>query len=63
MICWRLLNALLMIQTFEQFKQDYGKTIVCGYARIDGWAVGIVANQRMMVKSRKGRNANGRRDL
>ena len=39
---------------FEQFKEDYGKTIVCGYARIDGWAVGIVANQRKIVKTRKG---------
>jgi 3-methylcrotonyl-CoA carboxylase beta subunit len=39
---------------FTQFKEDYGKTIVCGYARIDGWAVGIVANQRKIVKSRKG---------
>lgn len=39
---------------FEEFKQDYGKTILCGYARIDGWAVGIVANQRTMVKSAKG---------
>jgi acetyl-CoA carboxylase carboxyltransferase component len=39
---------------FEQFKEDYGKTIVCGYGRIDGWAVGIVANQRIIVKSRKG---------
>ncbi|HMH33410.1 MAG TPA: carboxyl transferase domain-containing protein [Puia sp.] len=39
---------------FEQFKEDYGKTILCGYARIDGWAVGIVANQRKIVKSRKG---------
>ncbi|MBI5372103.1 MAG: acyl-CoA carboxylase subunit beta [Sphingobacteriales bacterium] len=39
---------------FEQFKEDYGKTIVCGYGRIDGWAVGIVANQRKIVKSRKG---------
>jgi 3-methylcrotonyl-CoA carboxylase beta subunit len=39
---------------FEQFKQDYGKTIVCGYARIEGWAVGIVANQRKIVKSKKG---------
>jgi acetyl-CoA carboxylase carboxyltransferase component len=38
---------------FDQFKQDYGKTILCGYARIDGWAVGIVANQRMIVKNRK----------
>jgi len=40
--------------SFIQFKEDYGKTIVCGYARIDGWAVGIVANQRLMVKTRKG---------
>jgi acetyl-CoA carboxylase carboxyltransferase component len=39
---------------FEQFKEDYGKTVVCGYARIDGWAVGIVANQRKIVKTRKG---------
>ena len=40
--------------SFDQFKQDYGKTIVCGYARIDGWAVGIVANQRLIVKNKKG---------
>ncbi len=40
--------------SFEQFKEEYGKTIVCGYARVDGWAVGIVANQRKIVKSRKG---------
>ncbi|MEP6594348.1 MAG: carboxyl transferase domain-containing protein [Ginsengibacter sp.] len=39
---------------FEQFKQDYGKTILCGYARIDGWAVGIVANQRLNIKNKKG---------
>jgi acetyl-CoA carboxylase carboxyltransferase component len=39
---------------FEQFKEDYGKTILCGYARIDGWAVGIVANQRLITKSKKG---------
>ena len=39
---------------FDQFKQDYGKTIVCGYARVDGWAVGIVANQRKVLKSGKG---------
>jgi 3-methylcrotonyl-CoA carboxylase beta subunit len=38
---------------FEEYKPDYGKSIVCGTARIDGWAVGIVANQRMMVKSKK----------
>ncbi|MFB6456110.1 acyl-CoA carboxylase subunit beta [Chitinophaga sp. Hz27] len=39
---------------FDQYKQDYGKSIICGYARIDGWAVGIVANQRKIVKNRKG---------
>jgi 3-methylcrotonyl-CoA carboxylase beta subunit len=39
--------------SFDQFKQDYGKTILCGYARIDGWAVGIVANQRTIVKNKK----------
>ena len=39
---------------FEEYKEKYGQTIVCGYARIDGWAVGIVANQRVVVKSKKG---------
>ena len=39
---------------FEQFKEDFGKTIVCGYGRVDGWAVGIVANQRKIVKNKKG---------
>jgi 3-methylcrotonyl-CoA carboxylase beta subunit len=38
---------------FVQFKEDYGKTIICGYGRIDGWAVGIVANQRLIVKAKK----------
>ncbi|HEX7844815.1 MAG TPA: carboxyl transferase domain-containing protein [Chitinophagaceae bacterium] len=38
---------------FDQFKEDYGKTIICGYGRIDGWAVGIVANQRLVVKAKK----------
>jgi len=37
---------------FTEFKEDYGQTIVCGFARIDGWAVGIVANQRELVKSK-----------
>ena len=39
---------------FEEFKQEYGQTILCGYARIDGWAVGIVANQRLISKTKKG---------
>lgn len=39
---------------FDEFKEEYGKTIVTAYARIDGWAVGIVASQRLIVKSGKG---------
>jgi len=39
---------------FEEYKQLYGQTLLCGYARIDGWSVGIVANQRKMVKAKKG---------
>ncbi|WKD84707.1 putative propionyl-CoA carboxylase beta chain 5 [Polaribacter huanghezhanensis] len=39
---------------FDQYKEGYGKTILTGYARIDGWAVGIVANQRKLVKTKKG---------
>jgi acetyl-CoA carboxylase carboxyltransferase component len=37
-----------------EYKEDYGQTIVCAYARIDGWSVGIVANQRSIVKNKKG---------
>ncbi|MFZ1750532.1 MAG: carboxyl transferase domain-containing protein, partial [Saprospiraceae bacterium] len=37
-----------------QYKEDYGKSIICAYARIDGWAVGIVANQRLVVKNAAG---------
>jgi len=39
---------------FEEYKEGYGQTIICGYARVDGWAVGIVANQREMIKTKKG---------
>ncbi|WP_266204217.1 acyl-CoA carboxylase subunit beta [Pontibacter kalidii] len=39
---------------FEPYKELYGQTLICGLARIDGWAVGIVANQRKIVKSKKG---------
>jgi acetyl-CoA carboxylase carboxyltransferase component len=49
-----VIERLVDASSFDQFKEDYGKSILCGYARIDGWAVGIVANQRKMVKSRKG---------
>jgi 3-methylcrotonyl-CoA carboxylase beta subunit len=49
-----IIERIVDDSAFDQFKEDYGKTILCGYARIDGWAVGIVANQRKIVKSRKG---------
>ncbi len=38
----------------DEFKKDYGKTLICGTARVNGWAVGIVANQRKIVKTAKG---------
>ncbi|MEO8168102.1 MAG: carboxyl transferase domain-containing protein, partial [bacterium] len=38
----------------DEYKEGFGKTIITGYARIDGWAVGIVANQRAVVKTKKG---------
>jgi acetyl-CoA carboxylase carboxyltransferase component len=49
-----IIHRLTDDSQFDQYKEDYGKTILCGYGRIDGWSVGIVANQRKMVKSRKG---------
>lgn len=49
-----LIDCITDAGSFDQFKQDYGKTIICGYARIEGWAVGIVANQRLIVKNKKG---------
>lgn len=47
-------SASLSTSSFDEFKMDYGKTILCGYARVDGWAVGIVANQRLNIKNKKG---------
>lgn len=48
-----LIAALVDAGSFTEYKKDYGKTIVTGYAKIDGWSVGIVANQRQLVKSKK----------
>ena len=48
-----LIERLVDNSEFEEYKKDYGKTIVCAYARIDGWAVGIIANQRNVVKNAK----------
>ncbi|KLT67362.1 acyl-CoA carboxylase subunit beta [Pedobacter sp. BMA] len=49
-----VINRLIDGSEFEEYKQGYGQSIVCGLGRIDGWAVGIVANQRTVVKSKKG---------
>ena len=49
-----IIKRLVDNSEIEQYKEGYGKTIITGYARIDGWAVGIVANQRKVVKTQKG---------
>ncbi|MEJ6615935.1 MAG: acyl-CoA carboxylase subunit beta [Crocinitomicaceae bacterium] len=49
-----LLKCIMDDSAFTEYKSDYGKSIVCAYARIDGWAVGIVANNREIVKNAKG---------
>jgi len=46
-----IIKRLVDNSEFEQYKEGYGKTILTGYARIDGWAVGIIANQRKLVKT------------
>lgn len=49
-----IIRRLVDRSGFDEYKPLYGKTLLCGYARIDGWAVGIVANQRKVVKTKKG---------
>ncbi|MBT8235710.1 MAG: acyl-CoA carboxylase subunit beta [Bacteroidia bacterium] len=49
-----VIKRLVDNSDFEQYKAGFGKTILTGYARIDGWAVGIVANQRKVIKTKKG---------
>jgi len=49
-----IIQRLVDNSEFDEYKELYGQSIVCGLARIDGWAVGIVANQRKVVKSKKG---------
>ena len=48
---YEIINRLVDNSEIEEYKADYGKTIITAYARIDGWAVGIVANQRKLVKN------------
>ncbi|MFP5079830.1 acyl-CoA carboxylase subunit beta [Pedobacter sp. JCM 36344] len=49
-----VIHRLVDNSEFEEYKKLYGQSIICGLGRIDGWAVGIVANQRKVVKSKKG---------
>jgi 3-methylcrotonyl-CoA carboxylase beta subunit len=49
-----IISRLVDDSAFEEYKELYGQSIICGLARIEGWAVGIVANQRKVVKSKKG---------
>lgn len=49
-----IIHRLTDASEIEEYKALYGKSIICGLARIDGWAVGIIANQRKVVKTRKG---------
>ncbi len=51
---YQVLSRLLDDSELDEYKADFGKTLITGYARIDGWAVGIVANQRAVVKTAKG---------
>ena len=50
----RLLGVILDGSEFTEYKATYGRTLICGTGRIDGWAVGIVANQRQVVQRRRG---------
>ena len=49
-----LINCIVDDSEITEYKADYGKSIVCAFARVDGWAVGIVANQREIIKTAKG---------
>jgi len=49
-----IIHCITDADSFDEYKEEYGKTIICGYGRVDGWAVGIVANQRLVVKNKKG---------
>ena len=50
----RIIECIVDKASWQPYKETYGQTILCGYARIDGWAVGIVANNRALVKNAKG---------
>ena len=49
-----IINRMVDDSEFDEYKAGYGQSLITGYARVDGWAVGIVANQRKLVKTKKG---------
>lgn len=49
-----ILERLVDNSELIYYKENYGRTIICAYARIDGWSVGIVANNREVIKTKKG---------
>lgn len=49
-----VIKRLVDADSWEEYKEGYGQTIITGYARMDGWAVGIVANNREIIKNKKG---------
>jgi len=51
---YEILECIIDGDSFTEFKKGYGQTLITGYARVDGWSVGIVANQRTVVKSKQG---------
>ncbi len=51
---YQILSRIIDDSELDEYKTGFGKSIICGYARIDGWAVGIVANQRAITKTAKG---------
>jgi len=49
-----IISRMVDDSEFDEYKAGYGQSLITGYARVDGWAVGIVANQRKLVKTKKG---------
>ena len=50
----KIIESIIDADSFTEYKQGYGQTVITGYARINGWSIGIVANQRKVVKSKQG---------
>ena len=53
-----VIKRLVDDSEFDEYKKDYGQTLICGYGRVDGWSVGIVANQRKIVKAKTARGTS-----